>query len=313
MGKCKECVDHKGNKFKSINEMCRFWHISDKTYRDRIKSGWSLEDTLETPIRTNKVFDHLDNCFSNEKDMCEFWNITLAGYKSRIKRGWNIKKALETPLNSDGVTCNIKCEDHLGNKFKSKSEMYKYWDKNDTIVRHRLKNGWSLKDALEFPKDYIHPNKYRKYIDHKGNEFSSIEKMANFWGISKGCFNRRHRRGLSLQECLEGDKVKFEVVDYSGKSHKSITEMCKYYGISISVYNDRIKKGMSEKEALLFPKTKGTSGIAIVENNNMTLIIYTRTFYTGIDKKKYIKCMIDEYETFLNYSQIVELIERGEL
>ena len=37
MSKPKECVDHKGNKFKSIAEMCRFWHISDKTYRDRIK------------------------------------------------------------------------------------------------------------------------------------------------------------------------------------------------------------------------------------------------------------------------------------
>ena len=46
----KVIYDHKGNKFKSITEMCRHWNIHYQTYVDRKHRGWSLEECLEGEV-----------------------------------------------------------------------------------------------------------------------------------------------------------------------------------------------------------------------------------------------------------------------
>ena len=40
----KVIYDHKGNKFKSEKEMCKYWNISYCTYKDRKRRGWTLEE-----------------------------------------------------------------------------------------------------------------------------------------------------------------------------------------------------------------------------------------------------------------------------
>lgn len=44
-------LDHIGNRFNSIKELCAFWQISYTTYAFRLKSGWSLKKTLTTKTR----------------------------------------------------------------------------------------------------------------------------------------------------------------------------------------------------------------------------------------------------------------------
>lgn len=45
-----ECKDHLGNMYSSITDMCRFYKITRSTYKNRIKLGWSLKDTLTIPM-----------------------------------------------------------------------------------------------------------------------------------------------------------------------------------------------------------------------------------------------------------------------
>ena len=45
--------DHLGNGFGSISAKCRYWKISDKVYRKRIKDGWTEEKALTTRNRNN--------------------------------------------------------------------------------------------------------------------------------------------------------------------------------------------------------------------------------------------------------------------
>jgi len=47
----KETIDHKGQVFPSLEAMCRHWKMSPATFAGRRKMGWSLRDSLETPVK----------------------------------------------------------------------------------------------------------------------------------------------------------------------------------------------------------------------------------------------------------------------
>ena len=42
----RKVTDHKGNSFSSNTEMAKYYNVNFKTFRDRIKRGWSLEEAL---------------------------------------------------------------------------------------------------------------------------------------------------------------------------------------------------------------------------------------------------------------------------
>ena len=45
-------IDHKGNKFNTLKEMCAYWNIGVTTYQHRRNRGWSMEKSLATPVGT---------------------------------------------------------------------------------------------------------------------------------------------------------------------------------------------------------------------------------------------------------------------
>lgn len=51
-------IDHFGNEFKSIKDMCEFHHIPSKIYDNRVnRHHWSMEKALTTPLKVNKNED----------------------------------------------------------------------------------------------------------------------------------------------------------------------------------------------------------------------------------------------------------------
>jgi len=48
---CKKCKDHLGREFDSKYSMCKHYGISVSNYNNRLKLGWTLEETLTTPIK----------------------------------------------------------------------------------------------------------------------------------------------------------------------------------------------------------------------------------------------------------------------
>ena len=48
--------DHLGNTYSSIGSMCRHYNITRKAYNNRIIRGWSIEDTLTTPVKPMKRY-----------------------------------------------------------------------------------------------------------------------------------------------------------------------------------------------------------------------------------------------------------------
>lgn len=96
----KNCKDHLGNTFKSINDKCRFYKIDRRTYQSRKKKGWSEEDallrstinSLMTPYKQNS--DHRGNIFSSIAEKCRYWGIPYRVYQDRKHSGWTEKKSI---------------------------------------------------------------------------------------------------------------------------------------------------------------------------------------------------------------------------
>ncbi|MGO5472616.1 hypothetical protein [Streptococcus hyointestinalis] len=162
-------------------------------------------------------------------------------YYSRLKLGWSKEKAMTTPMKAR----NEVVYDHKGNKFKSQKEMLDFYGIPWSTFNKRKKQGLSLEKCL-------HPTKGRKTYkmieDHKGNQFKSQKEMLKFYGISQSAFDKRRKKGLSLEECLaKTDKV---VCDHKGKQFNSMRDMLKFHGVTTSVFYARKKQGLSLEKCL---------------------------------------------------------------
>ena len=190
----KHVCDHLGNMYKSTTQMCKHYGIGRKVYDGRIKKGWSVEKALTTPIGSNKITDHMGKIYESTAQMCKCYGISQPTYIYRIKKGWSVEKALTTNLESNNKKMVY---DHLGNGFESASSMCEYYGIPYYIYKYRIKNGWSVKDAL--CHKIIHG---KNVYDHLGNEYNSVTSMCKHYGISVNAFNNRLRKGVDIETAL---------------------------------------------------------------------------------------------------------------
>ena len=146
----KKCVDHLGNQYNSILDMCRHYNIEYRAFRARLKSGMSLADALTKPLpmyTIDKVcMDHKGNKFNSAIEMCKHYNIDYAVFKRRMRLGWSLQRALEQPVQK---RCSV--QDHKGNWFESIDKMCEYYGINRTTYVMRRKAGLSIEEALTIP------------------------------------------------------------------------------------------------------------------------------------------------------------------
>ncbi len=93
--------------------------------------------------------DHMGNVFGSIKAMCAFWHIRPETYTRRITHyNMSIEEALTRPVASNG---GVKCRDHLGELFYSKTTMCQHWGIDRKVYEYRMTHGWSQRDALTLP------------------------------------------------------------------------------------------------------------------------------------------------------------------
>lgn len=139
------------------------------------------------------------------------------------------------------------CRDHLGNEFKSISEMCRFHGVNVATFRNRYLSGHDLRICLSTKTISSYNNKCCE--DHLGNNFESIGAMCEFYGVSQQTYSSRKESGHSLEVCLTGKGLisrKIECTpcnDHLGNTFSSITEMCKYWGVNKTTFLRRHRKG----------------------------------------------------------------------
>lgn len=109
---------------------------------------------------------------------------------------------------------------------------------------------YSSKGTLSSLK--IDPKSSEQVVDFEGRVFPNQSAMLSFYGIPRGTYADRIRRGFSLKDALTLPRVKGtgRCVDHEGQVFSSKQAMVDFYGINITTYNARIRRGYSLKDAL---------------------------------------------------------------
>lgn len=214
--------------------------------------------------------DHLGNNFKSVSAMSKHWGISRTTYLSRINMGWSVEKALTFTIREESKHKG-EVVDHLGNKFKSLSQMLKHWGISPATYYNRThKEGLSMEEALTKPiaKTYS----FQEVTDHLGNKYRSLSLMARTYGIKPITLRDRLERGWSVREALtvpvdtsthhknvnvEGIRVQ----DHKGVWYNSYYELAKAYGLTIStLYGRLVRLGWSIEKALLTPTQERKTG-----------------------------------------------------
>lgn len=249
-------VDHLGNEYKTVKEMCNAYNISYSTFKRRRKAGWSIKDSLTIKTKHRKlrhvpgepIKDHKGRVYKCIKDMCKEYGISISTFSNRLNNGWSIEDALtKVPTPYYGIRGPVKVTDHLGNEYKSIYDMCKAYHIRFNTFNGRLERGWSLEAALT--REIGAKNKNTE--DHKGKMYKNTHQMCKAYGISEGTFESRLKRGWSIEKALttrsqRGQKVK----DHNGNEFRNVGEMCDAYNISKSTFRYRIKHNWSLENAL---------------------------------------------------------------
>ena len=172
-------VDHKGNTYKNVLEMCNAYNLKQVTFYHRKKLGWSLEECLLG--RESYVEDHEGNRFTNLKEMCEHWGISYDAYIHRIKVGWSQYDALTVGVERK----NPFTKDHLGNEYPTFKAMCDAYKLPHSVVYRRLTVfGFSLEAALTTPKNvkgyrFLEGVERRKGVALKKDKYTNQFKLVD--------------------------------------------------------------------------------------------------------------------------------------
>ena len=153
-----------------------------------------------------------------------------------------------------------ECKDHLGNTYNYITDMCAFYQIKSSIYRDRIRNGWSVKEALTVPVDVLKQQQQIHFHtegikDHLGNTYTNRAEMCSFYHITVKAYERRLERGWSLEDALTKpyQPVSAIYTDHLGNTYSSTKEMCDTYNIRPKTYRKRIRLGWSTERALTEP------------------------------------------------------------
>lgn len=152
-----------------------------------------------------EITDHQGRKFKTCTEMCEFWGVDLDVYRCRVHSlKWTKEKALTTPV-KNRIRRKLPTIDHKGRTFESFEQLARNYAMCPDTLKHRLKNGLSLEQALTTP---ARRGQHVACKDFLGTTFYTFTDMCKNWGVNYTTFISRLNRGLSIEECLKKGRIR---------------------------------------------------------------------------------------------------------
>lgn len=97
-----ECEDHLGNRYPSLNAMCRAYGLTRHRYSSRIKMGWPMERALTEPyVVNNKSFtDPAGREFPTMRDVANWYALPKYAFQGNAFDEGGFAELLETKIRS---------------------------------------------------------------------------------------------------------------------------------------------------------------------------------------------------------------------
>lgn len=151
-----------------------------------------------------EITDHQGRKFKSCEEMCDFWDVDLDVYRCRVHSlKWTKERALTTPVKTRS-RLTLPTVDHQGRAFESFEQLARNYAMCPDTLKHRLKSGLSLEQALTTP---ARRGQHVACKDHQGNVYYTFTDMCKVWGAKYTTFISRLNRGLSIEECLKKGRI----------------------------------------------------------------------------------------------------------
>lgn len=151
-----------------------------------------------------EITDHQGRKFKSCEEMCNFWEVDLENYNCRVHSlKWTKERALTTPVKTRS-RLKLPTVDHKGRAFESFEQLAKHYAMCPDTLKHRLKNGLSLEQALTTP---VRRGQHVQCKDHLGTVYYTFFDMCRHWQVKYSTFISRLNSGLSIEECLKKERI----------------------------------------------------------------------------------------------------------
>lgn len=186
-------------------------------------------------------------------------------------------------------------KDHLGNEFKTKTDMCNYWHIDISTYTQRINKGWDVGKALTYRAGDS------ERTDHLGTLFASVEAMCEHWGIDSDEYLWRRDRGWNIEQALTLKEGAKPIKDHLGNGFKSERAMCEHWGSDVNIFvalgksnpdlslKSRLelsKNSKAKKEVTDHLGNKFKSLTAMCSYHNISLGIYKARIARGLSVEK---------------------------
>lgn len=187
-------IDHLGNPYRSIEVMCRCWHVGCTTFYKRYATGCDLKTCL--------TGGNSDRNPDKDKSIIWVFNVPFAKYSDvDVAYGYSAgmasehKDDLEQWLNGKG---RFFIDDKV---FNSLSELAGAYGLTESCIHYRLeKYGWTLTDAVHTPVK--NAGNTTICYDHLGNKYPSKKAMVQHYDMRYSTYMSRICQGWSIEKAL---------------------------------------------------------------------------------------------------------------
>ncbi len=203
-----------------------------------------------------------------------------ASVHQRMKRyGWTLEEAL-------GVMGRSRKRHRIGSGFTVGGKIFEnfceaceHHQLNETVVRSRLKHGWSLEEAFNLSprtESRIHRG---KLLDVAGVTYESIASAARAHGIEASILSGRIRAGWTPEQAANlvptAPRQKPGIrITIAGQQYLSVADACRSLGRDPAVVSGRLRTGWSIEQAFDLSPPPAPSG----EKNGQAIAVEGKTY-----------------------------------
>ncbi len=247
-------LEYQGKTFDSIRSLAEFTGIKAGTLQYRLSKGWSVEDSVQTPVAeipTQIIYD--GSTYDSISELAKARNLDYRRLYTRLLYGWSLEDAVKTPVRHQRNPITYQEKEYPSVRALAKELEIPY-----SILSHYAARSESIEKAVE--KSRVSLAKEKPFLWSKSYE--SYEEIARAYGIGAGALCSRAARGESLEEAVL-TLLKTGTVRFRDKTYPGLVHLCAEFSIQTANVYDRLQYGMSLEEALTKPIRKTPRGTKI--------------------------------------------------
>lgn len=196
-------IDHLGNTYRSLKEMCAAWGMSESYFRKRANEGNTTEEILTNApsypskkIECNGItYQSIVSLLQDEGANPD--HITRTTLNQRLKKGFSIEEAMS----------NQKCLGVVGPDgvyYRYEKDLFTAFGVSASRIRRIMeREKLEITEAVLYAANNPAKNEKKKIVGPNGKEYPSIRQLISAYGLNNSTVHRYAKRNnMTINEAI---------------------------------------------------------------------------------------------------------------